>query len=168
MKTMKTLLLLCGCLLGGQVFSQDCKLQKSTDEFSGQPKISTGFMPLQSVDLSIDATGREIDYFFVIHNPVANCIGEESEAVFLLEGGKTKFQLRNSGGDNCNGYFHIIMKGGAYTPSAMQKLATKRIVSITFTDRNEKKTIVTLSEQEQEMLMKASDCVAKEAKNLPR
>lgn len=165
---MKTLLLLCCSMVAATVYSQDCQLQKSTDEFSGQPKISTGFMELQNVDLSIDATGKEIDYFFVIHNPLANCIGEESEAVFLLEGGKTKFQLRNSGGDNCNGYFHIIMKGGAYTPSAMQKLATKRVVSITFTDRNEKKTIVSLSEKEQALLMKASDCVAKEAKNLPR
>lgn len=152
----------------GAVFAQapDCKLQRGTDDFSGKPKISTGFFLLQDVQLTIDATGKEIDYFFVISNPAANCIGEQSEALFLFEGGKQKLELKNTGGDNCNGFFHILMRGGQFTPSAMQKLATKKVVSITFSDRNDKKTIVSLNPQQQELLMKMSDCMAKEAKNL--
>jgi hypothetical protein len=155
-------------LFAGNGFSQECKLQKTTDDFSGMPKLSSGFIDLQGTDLSIDATGKEIDYFFVIHNPNANCIGEESEATFLFEGGKSKIEVRNTGGDNCNGYFHITMKGGQYTPVTLQKLATKKVVSIIFTDKYEKKTVLALTPQQQELLMKTSDCIAKEAKNLPR
>ena len=168
MKKCSALLIFIILIRAGGVYAQApaCDLKKGTDDFSGKPKISTGFFALQDVQLSIDATGREIDYFFVIRNPAANCIGDQSEAMFLFEGGKQKIELKNTGGDNCNGFFHIILKGGQFTPSAMQKLATKKVVSITFTDRNEKKTIVSLTPQQQELLLKMSDCVAKEAKTL--
>ncbi|ULQ53735.1 hypothetical protein [Flavihumibacter fluvii] len=154
--------------LAGQVYSQDCTLKKTTDDFSGMPKVSSGFIDIQGIDLSIDATGKEIDYFFVIRNPATNCIGAESEAVFVFEGGKARMTMRNTGGDNCNGYFHTVMKGGQYTPANVQKLATKKVVSITFSDRNDKKTTISLTTQQQEQLMKLSDCIAKEAKALPR
>ncbi len=155
-------------LMGFHASAQDCSLQKGTDDFSGQPKLSTGFMDLQGVQLNIDATAKEIDCFFVIQNRAANCIGEGSEALFIFEGGKQKMVLRNTGGDNCNGYFHILMKGGQFTPASLQKLATKKVVSITFSDRNDKKTTIALTPQQQEMLLKASGCVANEAKALPR
>ncbi|KYP13398.1 hypothetical protein [Flavihumibacter sp. CACIAM 22H1] len=145
---------------------QNCKLIKGNDEFSNAPKLSTGFIQLQNVQLNIDANGKEFDLFFVIQNPAANCIGEESEALFVFEGGKQKMQLRNTGGDNCNGFFHIIMKGGAFTPANLNKLATKKVVTISFSDRNDKKTIITLQPSEQDMLMQLSDCIAKEAKTL--
>lgn len=148
------------------VQAQDCKLQKGTDDFSNQPKLSTGFMEMQGVKLNIDATAKEIDYFFVIGNRAANCIGEASEALFLFEGGKQKMTLRNSGGDNCNGYFHIVLKNGVNIPSNLQKLSTKKVVSITFTDRNEKKTVVALTPEQQEMLLKVSACVAAESRIL--
>lgn len=154
--------------LTSAAFSQDCGLKKTTDDFSGMPKITSGFIDLQGIDLSIDATGKEIDYFFVVHNPATNCIGAESEAVFVFEGGKSKMTLRNTGGDNCNGYFHNVMKGGQYTPGNVQKLATKKVVSITFSDRNDKKTTISLTPQQQEQLMKLSGCIAAEAKALPR
>lgn len=150
--------------LSGGLFAQECPLQKTTDDFSGMPKLTTGFFDLQGIDLTIDATSKEIDYFFVIHNQAANCIGAESVAVFVFEGGKSSITLRNTGGDNCNGYFHNQMKAGQYTPGNVQKLATKKVVSITFTDRNEKKTTVSLTPAQQEKLMKMSDCIAKEAK----
>ncbi len=146
--------------------AQDCALQKGNDDFSNQPKLYTGFLDLQDVKLNIDATAREIDYFFVIANRSANCIGEQSEALFLFEGGKQKMILRNTGGDNCNGYFHILMKNGVNTPSNLQKLATKKVVSITFSDRNDKKTTIALSPAQQELLMKVSNCIATESKTL--
>jgi hypothetical protein len=155
-------------LLSLQSFAQDCGLQKTTDDFSGMPKLSSGFIDLQGIDLSIDATGKEIDYFFVIHSPAANCIGTESEAIFVFEGGKQKITVRNTGGDNCNGYFHMVMKGGQYTPANVQKLATKKVVAITFSDRYDKKTTISLTPPQQEQLLKLSDCIAKEAKALPR
>lgn len=167
---MKQFLVLFSLLLVfGTVFSQqECPLIKGTDEFSNAPKLSTGFMSFQDLQLNIDATGKEFDLFFIIKNPNANCMGENSEALFLFEGGKQKMQLRNTGGDNCNGFFHIIMRGGQFTPGNLTKLATKRVVSITFTDRNEKKTIVSLVPEQQEMLLKMADCIAKEAKTLVR
>ncbi len=148
------------------IAQEDCILIKGNDEFSNAPKLSTGFLALQDVQLNIDANGKEFDLFFIIKNPAANCIGEESDALFLFEGGKQKMQLRNTGGDNCNGYFHIIMRGGQFTPSNLTKLASKKVVSITFSDRNDKKTIVTLRPAEQEQLQKMADCIAKEAKTL--
>ncbi|GAO43669.1 hypothetical protein [Flavihumibacter petaseus] len=148
------------------VQAQDCALQKGTDDFSGQPKLFTGFMELQDVQLNIEANAKEIDYFFVIQNSAANCIGEASEALFVFEGGKQKMTLRNTGGDNCNGYFHILMKGGMYTPTPLQRLSAKKVVSITFSDRNDKKTVVALSTDQQELLMKVSACIARDAKTL--
>jgi hypothetical protein len=166
MKTIRNLFFLIFLISAVNTHAQECTLQKGTDDFNGKPKISTGFMDLQDVRLNIDATAKDIDYFFVISNRAANCIGEQSEALFLFEGGKTKQVLKNTGGDNCNGFFHIVMRGGQFTPAALQKLSTKKVVSITFTDRYEKKTIISLTTQQQEMLMKMSDCVAKEAKTL--
>lgn len=161
--------LLTGMLLCATITqAQDCNLTKGTDDFSGLPKLSTGFMDLQDVKLNIDATGKEIDYFFVISNHAANCIGDQSEALVLFEGGKQKMTLRNTGGDNCNGYFHIVMKGGQFTPAALQKLSTKKVVSITFSDRNDKKTIIALTPAQQDLLLKVSGCVAEQAKTLPK
>ncbi|KIC91950.1 hypothetical protein [Flavihumibacter solisilvae] len=148
--------------------AQDCKLHRTTDDFSGKPKVTTGFIEFDNAQLTIDATGREIDYFFVIRNRAANCIGDQSEALFQFAGVKTKIELRNTGGDNCNGFFHILMKGGQYTPAAVQKLSKMKVASITFTDRYGKKTIVELSPEQQDILLKASDCIAKEAKTLER
>jgi hypothetical protein len=118
------------------------------------------------VQLNIDANGKEFDLFFIINNPAANCIGEESEALFVFEGGKQKMEIRNAGGDNCEGFFHIIMRGGQFTPANLTKLATKKVVTISFSDRNDKKTIVSLQPADQELLMKMADCIAKEAKTL--
>jgi hypothetical protein len=168
MNLIKTKFFILAMLYTGFAQGQDCALKKTTDDFSGQPKISSGFIDLQGIDLSIDATAKEIDYFFVLHNPATNCIGEASEAVVVFEGGKTKMTMRNTGGDNCNGYFHSVMKGGQYTPGNVQKLATKKVIAITFTDRNEKKTTISLTPQQQEQLLKLSACVAEEAKALPR
>lgn len=154
--------------VAGNLPAQDCVLQKTTDDFSGMPKVTTGFVDLQGVDMSIDATGKEIDYFFVIHNQAANCMGAESLAVFVFEGGKSSITVRNTGGDNCDGYFHMLMKAGQYTPAHVQKLATKKVVSITFSDRNEKKTTISLKADQQIKLMKLSDCIAKEAKTMSK
>jgi len=149
-----------------QAQQTDCKLIKGNDEFSNAPKLSTGFVQLQNVQLNIDANGKEFDLFFIINNPAANCIGEESEALFVFEGGKQKMEIRNTGGDNCNGFFHIILRGGQFTPANLTKLATKKVATISFSDRNDKKTIVSLRPEEQELLMKMADCIAKEAKTL--
>lgn len=172
MNKMKTVFLALS-ILGATTFAQaqapassDCNLTKGTDDFSNQPKLSTGFVALQDVQLNIDANGKEFDLFFIIQNPNANCIGEESTALFVFEGGKQKMEIRNTGGDNCQGFFHIILRGGQYTPGNLTKLATKKVASITFSDRNDKKTNVVLTPAQQEVLMKMADCIAKEAKTL--
>ncbi|ULQ57381.1 hypothetical protein KJS94_04090 [Flavihumibacter rivuli] len=175
MKRFPLLLLVVGLFFSATTRAQapvptaaECPLKKTTDEFSGKPKITTGFFDLGVLKLSIDATGNEIDYFFIVRNQQANCMGENSEAHFIFEGGKQKIEVRNTGGDNCNGFFHYTMKGGAYTPSNLTKLATKKVVMITISDRNDKQTVVSLSPKEQDLLMKLSACVAAEAKTLPK
>jgi hypothetical protein len=171
---MKQFILLCSfAWLGFSGFAQDganaqdsCQLIKGTDEFSNGPKLSTGFLTLSDAQFNIDANGKEFDLFFIIRNPAANCIGDNSEALFVFEGGKQKMTLKNTGGDNCNGFFHTIMRGGQFTPANLTKLATKKVVSITFNDRNEKKTIVVLSPDQQDALMRMAKCIADEAKTL--
>ncbi len=168
MKILSASITLCLLAFSHAINAQDCKLQKTTDDFSGQPKLTTGFVDLQGVKLSIDATSKEVDYFFVINNPMANCIGDRSEATFVFEGGKQKLELKNTGGDNCNGFFHITMRSGQYTPTAMNRLSTKKVISITFSDRNGKLTAISLTPQQQDLLMQLTACMAKEAKTLPR
>ena len=148
------------------LLAQDCTLKKGTDIITSKPTLSTGFIELQGNTLSIDINSKEIDFFFVLNSPAVKCLNEETEITFMLEGGKVKSEFRNSGSMNCDGIFHVIFKNSAYTPSQLTKLGSKKIVAIQLTGSSPKPYSITLTPDQQQMLMNTISCVIKEAKTV--
>jgi hypothetical protein len=159
-------ILFCVLLMPLAVLAQECSLKKGKDVITSKPTLSTGFIQLQGNTLSIDVNSKEIDFFFVLNNAAVKCLNEETEITFLLEGGKQKSEFRNSGSMNCDGIFHIIFKNSAYTPSPLTKLGSKKIVAIQLTGSTPKPYIITLTPEQQQMLMNTISCVIKEAKTV--
>jgi hypothetical protein len=154
------------CLLPLSLLAQDCKLKKAQDAITSKPTLSTGFMDLPGTTLSIDVNSKEIDFFFVLDGRALKCLDEETEFTFMYEGGKLKSPFKNSGSMNCDGIFHIIFKNSAYTPSPLTKLGAKKIISIQITSSNPKPYVISLTPEQQQMLMNAIGCVIKEAKTI--
>jgi len=97
-------------------FSQDCKLNKQTDPYTKETKLSTGFIELYKGSVTIDADSKEIDVFFAIEGN-DKCFDNSSTAAIFFEGTKTKMTTRNSGSMNCEGFFHFNFKNSATTIS---------------------------------------------------
>jgi hypothetical protein len=146
--------------------AQDCSLKKEPDPFSTKSRLSTGFFDIPGGSLSIDASSREIDFFFLLSGSNTKCFDENSEATLVFEGGKLKSLLKNGGAMNCDGSFHIIFKNSNYTPSVLQRITTRKVITILLKDANEKITTISLSAGQQQTLMQLASCVAKEAKTL--
>ena len=159
-------LLLFTWLLPMAVKAQDCNLKKGKDLITSKPTLSTGFINLQGNTLSVDINNKEIDFFFVLNNPAVRCLTEETEITMAFEGGKQKSEFRNSGSMNCDGIFHIIFKNSAFTPSALSKLGAKKIVSVTLTGNTPKPFVISLTPEQQQLLMNTISCVIKEAKTV--
>jgi len=148
------------------LLAQDCNLKKGKDAITSKSTLTTGFIDLPGTTLSIDVNSKEIDFFFVLDNRAVKCLDEETEATFMLEGGKLKSMFKNSGSMNCDGIFHIIFKNSAYTPSPLAKLASKKIIAIQITGSNPKPFVINLSPEQQQNLMNLISCVIKEAKTV--
>jgi hypothetical protein len=145
---------------------EDCKLKKTKDQFSQEPKISTGFVPFSATSLSIDADAKEIDFLFSLTNKSEEkCFDDVSTISFVFEG-KQKANFRNTGTMNCEGLFHVTFKNLTTTPSPLQRLATKKVTAITLNGNNKSITTVTLGLQQQQQLMDLIACVVKEGKTL--
>jgi len=147
------------------VNAQDCRLKKGTDDLTSRPTLSTGFIPFEDFSLSMDANGKEIDFFFLV-KVGSKCYDETSVLMVTFEGKNQKQQYKNSGGMNCEGTIHVIFKNLAFTNTQLTKLATKKTVSIAFTDLNGKINTVTLSPEQQKLLMDNASCIAAQAKTL--
>jgi hypothetical protein len=145
--------------------AQDCKLKKEPDPLSNKFRLSTGFHDYQGLSLSIDADSKEIDFFFLTGGGMPKCYDENSTATFVFEGGKMKSEIRNSGSMNCDGAFHLIFKNLAFTPSQLQKFATKKIISITLKG-NDKPLVINLTPEDQVFFQAKAACMATEAKTL--
>ncbi|MEO6313821.1 MAG: hypothetical protein ABIU63_10810 [Chitinophagaceae bacterium] len=155
------------CFLPFAATAQDCVLKKGNDAMTSKPTLSTGFIDLQGNTLSIDVNNKEIDFFFVLTANAVRCLDEETELTIVFEGGKLKSQFKNYGSMNCDGIFHLIFKNSMYTPSPLQKLAAKKIVSIQLTTgSNPKPYIISLVPDQQQMLQTTIACVIKEAKTV--
>lgn len=160
---MKSVFLL---LLSFPLFSlaQDCALKKEKDQFTQLPKISTGFIPIGSDKVSLEAnTNKEIDMFFTVGN--GKCFDDATMVTFIFEGGHYKTNYRNTGTMNCDGYFHVTFRNGQTTASGLQNLVTKKIQSFHFVNKKEVTDIVLTLEQQQ-MLQTMAGCIATEAKTL--
>lgn len=165
--SMKQILLLLFCL---PLFAsaQDCALTRQKDQFTQEPKITTGFIAFKTLkrfSLSLDATKKEIDFFFNLTGVPDQCFDDQSTAVFTFEGGRLKATFKNTGSMNCQGLFHTNFKNLAVTPSMLQRLATKKTLSIKMIGTRGEVDLV-LNEQQQEQLMKAVNCIITEAKTL--
>jgi hypothetical protein len=147
------------------VCAQDCKLKKGTDDMTSRPTLSTGFVPYDDFSLSMDANSKEIDFFFLVKTG-SKCYDENSIVTVTFEGRNQKTEYKNTGGMNCDGIVHVIFKNLSFTISQLTKLATKKAVSIGFTDNNGKVNTFTLSPQQQQLFMDNANCIAKEAKTL--
>lgn len=148
--------------------AQDCALTREKDQFSQEPKITTGFLSFKTLkrfSLSIDATKKEIDFFFNLTGVPDMCFDDQSTAEITFEGGKLKTTQRNTGSMNCQGLFHFIFKNQAATPSMLQRLASKKIISIKFTGARGNVDIL-LNEQQQQQMMHAINCIVTEGKTL--
>ena len=145
--------------------SQDCKLNKDTDPFTKETKLSTGFIRLQNASVTIDADKAEIDFFFSL-NGNEKCFDNNSVASVFFEGTKAKTTSRNSGSMNCDGFFHFNYKNTLGTNSLLQRLSTQKISSILFTGNNKTETRITFNPEQQQIVMQLTTCVINEAKKL--
>jgi hypothetical protein len=164
------MMLLAGLILSSfQLLGQECQFKRDVDEFSGKPKVSTGFFTLAQGMLSVDATAAEMDFFFVV-KPAKGpaCFDDESTLIFLFEGGKQKTNGRYAGDANCQGVFHFIIKTGNISPSSLQKLSTQKVISILFKGKNEVEYPVTLTPAESQKLMESAQCIWAESKKLSK
>ncbi len=142
-----------------------CKLNRETDPFTKEIKISTGFIPLDGGSVTIDASKAEIDFLFSIEG-ADRCFDNNSTAFIFFEGTKLKLTARNGGSMNCEGLFHFIYRNTASLPSLLTKMTTQRINHIVFTGNNKKESIINLSPADQQLFMTLAACLVNEAKTL--
>lgn len=161
MKYFLTLLL----VLPLMAIAQDCKLIKATDPYTKEKTISTGFIGMEGASLTIDATKQEIDMLFTVTG-ADKCYTDASVAAFFFVGTKIKLSQRNNGAMNCEGIFRFTLRNGASAPNVLRRLATQKVEKIVFTGNNKKESIVTLTPEQQELLMRLSNCMMTEAPTL--
>ncbi len=143
--------------------SQDCKVNKETDPFTKETKLSTGFLPLREASVTIDADAKEIDVFFSLQGTDI-CFDNNGTVAIYFEGTKQKQTYRNGGTMNCEGLFHIIFRNTATPQTGIQKLTTIKVTSLLFTGNNKKETKVELNAEQQLLFMQIAGCLLTEAK----
>jgi hypothetical protein len=146
--------------------AQDCKITKVKDQFSQEQKLTTGFIPIGSDKLSIDANSKELDFFFSLNSfKDAKCFDDASTVTIIYEGDRLKSNFKNTGTMNCEGLFHFTFRNGPTTPTPLQNITAKKVKAFRFTN---KKIItdVTLTEDQKVLLANLAACIAKEAKTL--
>lgn len=146
-----------------------CGLKKSTDPFTHQTKISTGFVPFVvsgvQLSISVDATPTEVD-FFLWFTRDQKCFDDQSAIQINFEGDRLKQNYKNTGSMNCDGAFHFTFKNSATTPASLQRLTDRKINSLKITGTAKAVTEISFSAEQKEKLMKMASCVVKEAKTL--
>jgi hypothetical protein len=143
----------------------ECKLNRETDPFTKEIKISTGFIPVDGGSVTIDANKAEIDFLFSIEG-TDRCFDNNSTAVIFFEGVKTKFTARNGGSMNCEGLFHFIFRNTASLPFILTKMTAQKVNHISFTGNNKKESTINLSAADQQLFMTLANCLVNEAKGL--
>ena len=147
-------------------FSQDsCHLQKEKDKFTNEVTITSGFISLPYASLTIQATAKEIDFFFTLTGE-GKCFDYESVVNVLFEGGKVKTNYKSSGTVNCDGYFHFSFRNGPTTSALLDRIATKKIISMKFTGTLKKETEIELTPEQQQAIMTYTTCIINESKKL--
>lgn len=151
-------------------FAQECTLSKSTDDFTNEKKISTGFVSFNEGKskflLTITATSKEIDFFFSLANGVEGwCFDNSSTAIIQYAGTRLKATNRNTGSMNCQGLFHFTFRNVSTTPSALTRFTTHPIESFVFKGSG-KEYEFHLREEDRQKMMTLVECIIKESKTL--
>jgi hypothetical protein len=157
------LLLLGGCLFPLFLLAQDCKILRETDPYTKETKLSSGFISLPGITVTVDADSKEIDFFFVVPD---KCFNDASTVFIFFEGSKVKTTYRNAGSMNCDGYFHFKFRNSTATTGVLQKLGTQHVVQLVFTGNDKKQVTVNLLPEQQKIFMAAANCIVTEAKKL--
>ena len=148
-------------------FAQNCPLKKTKDQFSQEPKISSGFVSFGNTRLNIEADGKEIHFLFVSgNNGEAKCYDDASTLTIAFDSTNTKANLRNSGSMNCDGYFDVTFKNTPSTNTYLNRLTTHKVKTMTFTGNNKSVTVLTLSDDQKDILKELATCIATESKTL--
>jgi len=165
MKTFFTVLLILPLFCTAQ---DSCKLKKETDPFSHQTKITTGFIAFPTnglqLNISIDATSTEIDFFLWIKND-GKCFDDQSTAQVNYEGDRLKANLKNTGSMNCEGAFHFTFRNTPANPGTLERMTQKKIASIKLTNAKII-TDISFNEEQKQQLMRMIGCVVRESKTL--
>lgn len=157
------LFLLCAATVFHAV-AQDCTINRETDLFTKETRLSSGFFDLSGASVTVDADKKEVDILFSFKTN--RCFDDGCTATIYFAGTKFKLLLRNAGTMNCEGLFHFIFRNAVAVNYQLKKLATAKISHIVFTDRDQKSIPVNLDEPMQLKFMQAVDCVSKEAVKL--
>ncbi|MBM3414245.1 MAG: hypothetical protein FJY16_04825 [Bacteroidetes bacterium] len=160
----KYLLFVLCCVTAVSSVGQDCAINRATDLFTRETRLSSGFIELSGAAVTIDADKKEVDILFAFKTN--RCFDDGCTATIYFTGTKSKLLLRNAGTMNCEGLFHFIFRNAATVNYQLKKLATAKISHIVFTDRDQKIFPVNLEEPMQARFMQAVDCVSKEAVKL--
>lgn len=163
--------LLAALFLPALSFAQDCKLNRSTDPYTKEVKLSTGFVPLTTgsdkVSLSVDIDSKEINFLFFFPNAgESKCFDESSTATVIYEGERIRTNYKNTGAMNCEGYFQMSFRNVPVTPSALDKLSTKKLSTIRFVGNKKDTTSVVLNDEQKLRFMTLAGCAIKESKVL--
>jgi hypothetical protein len=145
--------------------SANCKLNRETDPFTKEVKVSTGFIQLDAASVTIDATKTEVDFLFSIEG-ADRCFDNNSTAVIYFEGTKAKVTVKNGGSMNCEGLFHFIFKNAVTSNSTLTRLSTMKISNIVFTGNNKKEAKIELTAVDQQALVTLANCLVAESKTL--
>lgn len=148
-----------------------CQLKQTTDPFTHQTKISTGFVPFNSkgiqLSISVDATPTDID-FFLWFTGDQKCFDEMSAIQISFEGDRYKQNFRNTGSMNCEGAFHFVFKNVATTPTQLQRLADKKVNSLKITGSNKTVIDVVFTPEQKAAFARMVACVVRDSKTLKK
>lgn len=146
-----------------------CGLKKTTDPFTHQTKVSTGFVSFvnngQQLSISVDATSTDID-FFLWFTGDSKCFDEQSAIQIVFEGDRMKSNYRNTGSMNCEGAFHFTFKNTPSTNSNLQRLIDKKVNAFHLTGPNKTLTDIVLSSEQKLKLQRMVGCVVVQGKSL--
>ncbi|RYY98668.1 MAG: hypothetical protein EOO11_07380 [Chitinophagaceae bacterium] len=161
---MKKLLFL---LLSAPLFAtaQDsCALRSDRDPYTKEVRLSTGIIKLGDHKFTAEANAKEIDLFFALSGD-ALCFDDQSNAVVNFSGSRLRATYRSGGTMNCEGFYHMIFRNTPETSYSLRRLFENRIATVSF--NNGKQTlVVTLTEEQKDLVQRALSCVARDAKSL--
>jgi len=163
------LIALCFLIPFFAIAQDSCHLKKTTDPFTHETKISTGFVSFLAngvpLSISFDATATDIDFFFWFTG-IQKCFDEASTIQINFEGDRYKQNFKNTGSMNCEGAFHFAFKNLATTPSQLQILLDKKVNSFRLTGPNKTITDVTLSPEQKQDFARMVACIVRDSKTL--